>query len=567
MSKFPLDLSKFKKVHQDESVSTLQHKDGHQLKIAHKNLSPELKGRLDKLPLVQMKAKKFADGGEAGANSESAEDSPDQIVSDAAQPQSLPSEEPSLPERAGKMVRNSVGDVEGGIGKAYTDIAAPVGSVIGGFGRGLLGVPPASANPVPGDGMPSESMPDQTPQAQAPAENPDPYGLQGSFGQQMRGIQEVGAGQQAEAQAIGNQGAANIQQEQNYQQAQQQAIQRYQEAVAPVMEERKALMADIASGHIDPQRYVNNMSTGDKIATGIGLVLGGIGSGLTHGPNLAYNYLDNQINRDIDSQKMDLGKKENLLSNNFRQSGDLQSALTMTKIQNNDLLSSHLRMTADQTADPMAKARIQQIQGIVDGQTAQLTQQYGMRRMQMGMFNGQPGSGNGAALELAPADTRERAVQLPNGGFRLAYTKDGAKEVRDQLQSIQPIFDSMDQLKALGPSALIPGTPANQKAQAIQAQLIPLVNENAGLKRLSAEDIGNIRKMISDPTTLSGFVSGARTQSMKQFLQDKMMSTMGNQLEGGMARQQQPQQAAPQPMSKSGKPIMQDPRTGKWHYR
>lgn len=55
MSKFPLDLSKFKKVRSDDKTSVLQHVDGHQLTIAHGKLAKGLRDQLDRI--------KMADGG------------------------------------------------------------------------------------------------------------------------------------------------------------------------------------------------------------------------------------------------------------------------------------------------------------------------------------------------------------------------------------------------------------------------------------------------------------------------------------------------------------------------
>lgn len=53
-----LDLSKFKKVACDKGCSTLRHVDGHELRIAHKALSPQMRRDLDKLPIHA------ADGGD-----------------------------------------------------------------------------------------------------------------------------------------------------------------------------------------------------------------------------------------------------------------------------------------------------------------------------------------------------------------------------------------------------------------------------------------------------------------------------------------------------------------------
>lgn len=509
MSKLPLDLSKFRKVKSDQHSSTLQHPDGHEIKISHKMLSPAMKSGLDKIPMTGPKL--MADGGDVE------EDTPEKIASDASENE--PTKDESHKDE-----------------RSFADKAA---NVMWGGGK-----PPPQQDLSPAvqnTPSPSQQNSPELNAANGPATvnapiNQDPFGLQASQQQQLQGMQTAGAGQQAEAQAVGQQGAQNLEQEQNYQTQAQKNLQDYNTANAPILKARQDLMTDIANSHIDPKRYLSSLSTGSKIQNGIGLILGGMGAGLTHGPNLAYNYLQSQIQNDLDAQKNDLGKKETLLSHNFQQTGDLREAYNMTKLQNNDILASHLRMTADQTSDPIAKARAMQIYGMTMQNSAQLQHQMAITKMQQNAFGGQGGTNNSMALESMTPEMRERAVQLPGGGMKLAITKDGAKEVRQQIQTMQPINDSLDELERLGPSALIPGSPENQKAKSIQAQLIPLVNENAGLKRLSSEDINNIKNMLKDPTSFSGQIAGgARTREFKAFLNNKLLNSMGNQLEGGMA--------------------------------
>lgn len=539
MSKLPLDLSKFRKVKSDEHTSTLKHSDGHQLIIAHKRLSPKLRTQLDKLPSES--PQKFAAGGSVDEPMDIQHPAQAPVVINVGQPQQQqippnnPPPQPQNPAQSfGRSAGQSVSDTFGALGS----VAKPIVNAAGDFYKGLVGIPeaqgsiPESSVQVPAHQ--SEEFTNPGP-AVVPEKQVNPMdGLTASLGHQMAGMQEVGAGQKAEAQAIGNQGLQSAALEQEHQKTAKSNLDAYTQASAPLLKARQDLMNDITNGHIDPKRYLDNMSTGGKISTAIGLILGGIGSGLTHGPSLAFQYLQNQIDRDINSQKDDLGKKQNLLTHNLQQTQDLREAYNLTKIQTNDVLSSRLRMIADQTADPVAKARLLQIQGMTDQQTAQLQHQMAMMKFQQQAFSGKGGTNMGMALEMFPEEKRERAVQMPGGGMRLAITKEGAKDVREQIQTIQPIFDSLDKLEKLGPSALIPGSPAAQQAEAIRAQLIPVVNENANLKRLSEEDVNNIKHMFTDPTKFSSLLGNSKTSAFKEFLQNKMMSTMGSQLEGGM---------------------------------
>lgn len=539
MSKLPLDLSKFRKIKSDKHSSTFQHYAGHELTIAHNKLSSKLKSQLDNIPTSKPKMDKVKKFAEAGmVTSDDSVNSSSQ-PSDNFDPNSLPVQYNTVDrgldsDSTSKQLLSDYKD------RSPQQSAGLMDSLKGAANFMMHGPstdqPTSDSTAQPNSASQSDtstSGPDDPgPDTTNPPANPDPYGINAANQQMLGGVKQAGAGEQAFEMAKGQAGVNSIPVEQGYQNQAQAALAAYQKANEPVMKERQALITDINGRHIDPKKYVNEMSTGKKISTGIGLVLGGMGAGLTHGPDLAFQYLQDQIARDIDSQKAELGKKNTLLNHNFQQSKSLEDAYNMTRIQTQDMLASHLRTVADQTADPMAKARVMQIAGMTDQKTAELQHGMAIQKMQQAAFSGAPGSGS--MLEMLPQDMRERAVQMPDGSMRLGITKDGAKEVRDQVQSIQPIFDSLNKLQALGASALVPGTPANQQAEAIRAQMIPLVNENAGLKRLSAEDIANIKLMFNDPTKFSSLIGGgAKTNTFKSFLQDKLMSTMGSQLEGG----------------------------------
>jgi hypothetical protein len=94
-----------------------------------------------------------------------------------------------------------------------------------------------------------------------------------------------------------------------------------------------ALFKQATEGKVDPNRYWNNMSTGSKIASALGMMLSGIGAGLTHSPNLAVESLHRAIDADIDAQKNDQSKSMNLYKMNREALGDDRSATLATQSQ------------------------------------------------------------------------------------------------------------------------------------------------------------------------------------------------------------------------------------------
>lgn len=185
--------------------------------------------------------------------------------------------------------------------------------------------------------------------------------------------------------------------------------------------DRAALMQEAQSGaaHLDPQRYIKNMSTGDKILSGIALVLGGIGSGMTKGPNLAAEFLQKNIDRDIENQRLQLGAKQNLLKFNLDMTKDIQEAAAFTKMNSMDMVSMYLKRQAAQAQNPLQQAALLNQAGIIDKQAGELQNQIAFRRAQMQiMMGGQQGS--------------EQKFQQENALLRSMPGEEGAKLAKDR---------------------------------------------------------------------------------------------------------------------------------------
>lgn len=380
MSKLPLDLSKFRKVGSDKNTSTFRHYEGHEIKIAHSKLSSKLRAQLDKMPVSS--PKKMADGGPV---------------------------EGGVPVIADEENSSDVND-------AYA-IPSP---------------PPQADQTV------------QTAGFTAPIEaSNDPYGINANADAQIKALNEQRHGQQGVEIAKGKQGLGEATQEGNYQDRAENQLTENDISQNLLDTERENNVKDINNFHINPNRVIENMSTGRHILNAIGLVLGGFGQGLVGGSNPAYDYIQGQISRDVDAQKAELGKKENLLSHNIQATQSLHAGEALTRLQMNDILSSHLRQEAAKSANPIAQAELLNIAGKTDAQSAVIRQNARMQNMMMGnsqtqdpesqfqsrmqylrMNNGEsmakdleakhlPGVSGRASVEITP-DNRKEWVHLQN---------------------------------------------------------------------------------------------------------------------------------------------------------
>lgn len=82
--------------------------------------------------------------------------------------------------------------------------------------------------------------------------------------------------------------------------------QRRQKAVATELAKLDGLREKIQSTEIDPDRWWGDKSTGGKITSAIGILIGGIAQGLDGRENVALRMIDKAIERDIDAQKAGL---------------------------------------------------------------------------------------------------------------------------------------------------------------------------------------------------------------------------------------------------------------------
>lgn len=103
-------------------------------------------------------------------------------------------------------------------------------------------------------------------------------------------------------------------------------------------------MSDLAQGHIKPETYQSLYAKKDtlgKIGTLFGMLVGGIGSGITHQPNALMEMMDKTISRDLDAQKSSASNAQNFLK----------------MAQQNPLVQQQARLTganADQTSQAVA---------------------------------------------------------------------------------------------------------------------------------------------------------------------------------------------------------------------
>lgn len=438
-----MDFKNFKKIASDSKSTTLKSPEGHKIIVAHHALSPKMRQQVKAIPT------KYAEGGEVedeGGRSPASLLNPEDAQAASDKKLGISSKE--------RAALDSVKTQEGAIPSDNFGPARPAPGIMDRVNNALTlpGEQAELANKQWQSGIAADKAAmSAAPQGPAPASlgqpglmaNPSPapqdqdpmgYGqqmkqMQQGFGQEMLGAKNLASAKAAE-------GADEAKAADLRQQDLQRFMQVHEQKFQALQKERENILRDIDKGHINPNHYQESQTTGQKVLTTIGLILGGMAAGWNGGENQARKFLNQQIDRDIDSQKAELGKKQSLLSANLQEFGNLKDAESMTRVNLNDIYSAQVAKAAAKSMGPQAAAQAQMFIGQKNNESAQLMQPLALKRAAMSMANGAAGDPATLVRYMVPEahqkavfDEIERAQDTKRmGGAILASFDQAAKE-------------------------------------------------------------------------------------------------------------------------------------------
>lgn len=326
--------------------------------------------------------------------------------------------------------------------------------------------------------------------------------------------------------------------------------------------ERGQKLFDAAySKQIDPRRLWASKSTGEKISASIGLILGGMGAGLTRGPNQVLELLNKQIDRDIDAQRSDLENKRGLYNEYIRNGVAEDQAYQLAKADALDVAAAELARAsqgfAGEKAKIAAKTQVAEVRKSADLYRLSAEQQrvsaaQGWKQIEQMDYNlrlqkesldaltrlssgagGQSGAADLAILrktnpELAKQfvrldnryvfkDTPEmaesaRQSELASKEFRGA--KDNVKKLRQQVAGWQKILpDSASGLTKIAAKA--PGALADLKKTAAMAIF------GAEPRQLPAQDLALIEDALPDLLQLRDAQFDAKLDELQKLVNQR----------------------------------------------
>ena len=490
MSKIALDLKKFKHLKSDDKTTTLQHQDGHILTVAHNKLKPEMKTQLEALSKIasqtatskeadEMKHKgvMMAEGGEMPSeDTEKANllkdidlnaikelankpnlsdkldtDEPKSTTAALADNRPLPFSEESISkglENLGTVQKPDTGLM------SMVNPQMPSPQIPPQLPQAPKPQVTTSRQPSQMTMTPEEMAIQQAAQSQLPMAQPDPItaGMNDTQSIMAKGYENMLSGLQHEAQAQGDLGKAQAQMLQNQVNAENEIKKHYAAAYTDLESERQNFMHDIQEGYISPEKYWTGDAQGNgshsRIATAIGMIIAGFNP--TNRPNAAIEMLNKQMEMNLQAQRENLNAKNNLLSANLRQFGNLKDATDMTRVMQADMIHNQLLQAAATAQTPIAKAQAEKAAGELQMKYAPLAQQLTVRRAMMGLATSGSSQAQERAMDYMDAmepgsakPYRERYV--PSVGMAKVPVP---QPVRDELVSHQKLDTAAKELQS-----------------------------------------------------------------------------------------------------------------------
>lgn len=430
---------------------------------------------------------------------------------------------------------------QSGIGDIFGAIASPIGEAMQAgleapTPRGLQFAPygefggAAEATSMP-TGPVSEPIPGRTgatgtwsPEAGAPAAAPEatadttpPYlkmmqemaasGQPPSFAMPpeiMSGYQKMQQGTMAQAQAHAD---AAMEQARLYdEQAKDLELQQiaYRKQTEKLDSEIADLQKGIATQKIDPNRIWTNTNTGNRVLANISLLLGGLSQGLTGGKsNPAMDVINNAIDRDIDAQKAELGKKQNLLSLNLAKYGRLDQAFQATKMQIMAVTQAQINQQAAKMGSKQALAAAQVASGQMDVQIAMLKNKLASDFAASQKLQDPKGLSFDDIMKL---DEKMREVMVPipptagnqfKNRFIPAVSKEDATKIKTAYTLYQQTAPLLQRVRvAMDKGMTLPKTAQNDIANALKSEIILLQKNLQQLGQITEADMDLVNPLI-----------------------------------------------------------------------
>lgn len=495
-----MNLKNFKLISEDDNSYKIAHPNGKELSVQ--------KSKLHEKAHAAIKALKMEKGGGVPANPDILEGSVNQ----------------------GNIASNDLASLGSVMGQGQMGIESPVGAeilpptpeqpyTIGEGGKITYGEPEAtvqtpllSSGEQPSQISPEKSIQPAEPAAPAVSQNTAANPISQNKTEQNKILenQQKNVEDYMKATEKAGQASAAAYAQYNKQMA---ATPTPQDIVNSYKQKDDQLYNDFANKKIDPNRYMNNLSTGSKILAGIGLVFSGIGSAVAGGPNLAMQNINNAINQDIESQASDQSRSMSLWKMNREKMGSDIEANLATRNQMWTGVQAKVAEAAANAANPAAKLRAQEM-------LTNIEQQKAMNRYKMALLTPGTAAGPGGQglLNVDPSVLVNDMIQDPQQKTQAFKEIKAAQDTRRMSESILGSFEQAAKENTVARTgAGWIRTPAS--VYALHQAMQPTFGDLEGTVRQAAMD--NTFKNITPSPGDTDHTLALKRDSLQQYLKSK----------------------------------------------
>ena len=303
------------------------------------------------------------------------------------------------------------------------------------------------------------------------------------------------------------------------------ANQTYTENVAKYNKDAEDFKKQIQDNPVDAKRYYKNLLTGGKISAAIGLMVAGIGAGLTRTENAALKVINSAIDADIEAQKQNINQADNLYKEALSRVRNEDVAFNQTKAKILGMVELDIKKAEANASTAQQKAALQK--NLADVQMArQAYVQKSALTDVVKLAQQNPQMITPELAQMLPEDQRARIV--PGAGF--TYTKEGAQKVREIKANRDDVVGLIEQLEAIRKQAgrELTASEASSKAQAIGQILIGKLREPVvGPGAMTEGEYERLQTVIpKDVTQVASFDSNvfARLQTAKDVINNSYMN-------------------------------------------
>ncbi len=280
---------------------------------------------------------------------------------------------------------------------------------------------------------------------------------------------------------------------------------------------------------VNPNQFWDGLGTGGKIMAAIGMIAGGINSGMRGGPNQAAEFIYRAIRDDINGQreKIDARRqgfniRETRLEKRAAQlGGDLELADRELEANQLALVSAIGKKHAAESGLANINPELMLTFAKMDEEAANMRMEnaakYSAKVQESFAFIPDRTVQVGGA-PVKP-EVRERKVELGDGRFGYARSNAQAKEAQDKLTPGSDIIAGLNELRQLRrASAEVDVTPTQmsaikQRMRAIALGLAPRMNVQVGQGAMSKDEVDQNMQKMGDPEAI---VKGAADAAIEE---------------------------------------------------